>query len=82
MSIDVDPKLAEEVAKFAGCESQQIAVTQVLEDYVRRKRALPASPADPEQALAMLGTVDFDPAWDYKEARRRDSQKISTDGDR
>lgn len=82
MSIEVDPKLAQEIAQLTGCASEQSAVIKVLEDYIRRKRALPPSPSDPEEALKMLGTVDFDPAWDYKEARRRDMERIPQDGDR
>jgi Bacterial antitoxin of type II TA system, VapB len=57
MSDDLN-KLIETAKLLGGHKTKKAAVTAALEEYVlRRKR---------QQAVEAFGTVDFEPAYDYK----------------
>jgi Arc/MetJ family transcription regulator len=67
-NLELDDELIE-AAKTLGChKTKKAAVTAALEEYVRKRRL--------EKFLSMLGTVEFDDDWDYKELRRRDLKRI------
>jgi len=67
-NLELDDELIE-AAKTLGChKTKKAAVTAALEEYVRKRRL--------EKFLSMLGTVEFDEDWDYKELRRRDLKRI------
>ena len=46
-TVDVDPKLLEEVERIAGEKTLSKAVTRALEEYVRRRKV--------EEAIALAG---------------------------
>lgn len=62
-NLDLDPKLIQEAVRLGGYKTKKEAVNAALEDFVRRKKQL--------RILKLFGTVDYDPAYDYKAARRR-----------
>jgi hypothetical protein len=49
--------------KVGGQRTKREAVTEALEEYIQRRRRL--------ELVKYFGKVDFDPAWDYKKARRK-----------
>ena len=62
-NLALDDKLIEEARKIGGHKTKREAVTAALDEYVRYRRQL--------EAIKHFGTVDFDPAYDYKAARKR-----------
>jgi len=70
-NLHLDDRLIEHARRVGGHRTKREAVTAALEEYVRRR----------EQAriLELEGTVEFDPAYDYKEERRRGSRRIPRD---
>jgi hypothetical protein len=55
-------KLIEAAKKIGGHKTKKAAVTAALEEYVRRRQM--------EEVISAFGTIDFDPAYDYKAARK------------
>jgi Arc/MetJ family transcription regulator len=62
-NLAIDDKLIEEARKIGAHKTKKEAVTKALEEYIQHRRRL--------RILADFGTVDFDPAYDYKAARRK-----------
>ncbi|HET9406444.1 MAG TPA: type II toxin-antitoxin system VapB family antitoxin [Candidatus Sulfotelmatobacter sp.] len=62
-NLALDDKLIEEARKMGGHKSKKDAVTTALQEYVRRHKQA--------RIIEAFGTVDFDPAYDYKAGRRR-----------
>jgi Arc/MetJ family transcription regulator len=62
-NLALNDKLIEEARKAGGHKTKKEAVTQALEEYVRRHKQL--------AILEAFGTVDFDPTYDYKAERNR-----------
>jgi Arc/MetJ family transcription regulator len=62
-NLALDDRLIEEARVCGGHRTKKEAVTKALEEYVRRRKQL--------RILDSFGTVDFDPAYDYKAERRR-----------
>lgn len=62
-NLALDDKLIEEARRTGGHKTKKEAVTAALEEYVRRRKQL--------RVLELFGTVDYDPAYDYKSERRR-----------
>lgn len=62
-NLAIDDKLIEEARRSGGHKTKKEAVTVALQEYVRRHKQ--------QRILAAFGTVDFDPAYDYKAERRR-----------
>lgn len=65
-NLALDDRLIERARQAGGHRTKKDAVTTALEEYVRRKAQL--------GILALAGTIDFDPAYDYKAARRRNAR--------
>jgi Arc/MetJ family transcription regulator len=63
----VSDELIEKARKAGGHLTKEAAVNAALEEYVRRRQKL--------QILELFGTVDFNPEYDYKANRRRDSHR-------
>lgn len=61
-NLSIDGGLIELARKLGGHKTRQEAVTAALEEYIRYRRQL--------GILKAFGTVDFDPTYDYKAARR------------
>ena len=67
-NLALDDRLIMDAVKLGGHKSKREAVNAALREYVKSKRRL--------GILDMFGKVDFDPAWDYKAARRRASKRV------
>lgn len=59
----IDDKLIEEARRRGRHKTKEEAVTAALEEYIRHHKQL--------RILKAFGTVDFDPAYDYRAERRR-----------
>jgi Arc/MetJ family transcription regulator len=62
-NLAIDDRLIEEARKTGGHKTKKEAVTKALEEYVRRRKQA--------SIIEAFGTVDFDPAYDYKAERRK-----------
>jgi Arc/MetJ family transcription regulator len=62
-NLAIDDRLIEEARKTGGHKTKKEAVTKALEEYIRYRKQ--------QRILDDFGTVDFDPAYDYKAARRK-----------
>ena len=62
-NLAIDDDLLEEAQKLGGHRTKRATVNDALLEYVRLKKRL--------RLLSLVGKVDFDPAWDYKAARRK-----------
>jgi len=62
-NLAIDDRLIEEARKSGRHKTKKEAVTTALQEYIRRHRQ--------QRILSDFGTVDFDPAYDYKAERRR-----------
>ncbi len=62
-NLALDDRLIEEARRTGRHKTKKEAVTAALQEYVRRRRQL--------RLLKLFGTIDYDPAYDYKAARRR-----------
>jgi len=62
-NLAIDDRLIEEARKTGGHRTKKEAVTKALEEYVQRHKQA--------SIIEAFGTVDFDPAYDYKAARRK-----------
>jgi Arc/MetJ family transcription regulator len=67
-NLALDDRLIMDAVRLGGHKTKREAVTAALEAYVKAKRRL--------GILDMFGKVKFDPAWDYKAARRRGNRRI------
>ena len=59
--VQIDDALIDAAVRLGGHPTKKAAVTQALMDYVAR--------LEQQKILAVFGTVDYDPAYDYKEQR-------------
>jgi Arc/MetJ family transcription regulator len=62
-NLAIDDKLIEEARRIGEHKTKKQAVTTALEEYIRHRKQ--------QKILEDFGTVDFDPAYDYKAERRR-----------
>ena len=62
-NLAIDDALIEEALSIGNHRTKKEAVTAALQEYVQRRRQL--------ALLELFGTVDYDPGYDYKAARRR-----------
>jgi Arc/MetJ family transcription regulator len=66
----LDDELIGEAQRLGGFKTKKEAVNAALAEFVRRRRV--------EELLALFGTIDYDPDYDYKEERRRDLKRVAT----
>jgi Arc/MetJ family transcription regulator len=62
-NLAIDDKLIEEAQVLGHHKTKKAAVTAALDEYIRRHKQA--------ELIKLFGTVDFDPAWSYKAARKR-----------
>ena len=62
-NLALDDELIEEARRAGGHKTKKEAVTAALAEYVKRRKQL--------QILKSFGSVEFDPAYDYKAGRQR-----------
>lgn len=59
----VDDQLLREAKDIGRHQTDAEAVTAALREYILRRRR--------QRIVALFGTIDYDPAYDYKAQRRR-----------
>lgn len=62
-NLAIDDKLLKQAVRVGGHRTKRAAVNEALQEYIQRRKRL--------QALEAFGTIDFDPKYDYKRARRK-----------
>lgn len=62
-NLAIDDHLLERAKRLGKHRTKREAVNVALREYVRRRELL--------KVLDAFGTIDFDPAWDYKRERRK-----------
>ena len=65
-NLAIDDALIKEAQEVGGHRTKKDAVTAALREYIQRRKQL--------EILDLFGTIDFDPAYDYKAERRRDNR--------
>ncbi|MBI4365617.1 MAG: type II toxin-antitoxin system VapB family antitoxin [Deltaproteobacteria bacterium] len=61
-NLAIDDRLIETARHVGHHKTKREAVTTALQEYIRRRRQ--------RRILALMGKIDFDPAYDYKALRR------------
>lgn len=62
-NLALDDHLIETARAAGGHKTKKEAVTAALTEYVARRKQ--------RGVLKLMGTIEFDPAYHYKDARRR-----------
>lgn len=62
-NLAIDDDLLEEALRVGGHRTKKATVNEALREYVQRRKQI--------KVLELFGQIDFDPAYDYKKARRR-----------
>jgi Arc/MetJ family transcription regulator len=62
-NLALDDKLVQEVKRLGGHTTKRAAVNEALQEYVTRRKQ--------KKILEIFGTLDWDPKYDYKMARKR-----------
>lgn len=62
-NLAIDDKLLEEALRIGGHRTKKATVTEALEEYIQRRKQA--------AIVALFGTIDVDPDYDYKAERRR-----------
>jgi Arc/MetJ family transcription regulator len=62
-NLALDDRLIEEARRSGGHKTKKEAVTAALDEYIRKRKQM--------RLLEAFGTVNFDPAYDYKADRKR-----------
>ena len=62
-NLAIDDELLDRAKRLGKHKSKRETVNVALREYVRRRELL--------KILDAFGTIELDPAWDYKAARRR-----------
>lgn len=61
-NLAIDDDLLNEALRLGGHKTKRETVNEALREYIRYRLRL--------ETLKHIGTIDFDPDWDYKRARR------------
>jgi hypothetical protein len=61
-NLAIDDRLIQEAQKLGHHRTKKETVTAALDEYIRRRRQ--------QEILSLFGTIDYDPNYDYKRARR------------
>ncbi len=62
-NLALDDKLIEAAVIVGKHKSKKDAVNAALEEYVRHRKQM--------EIIELFGTIDYDPSYDYKAARKR-----------
>ena len=67
-NLAIDDRLINEARRIGNHATKKEAVTAALDEYIRRRKQL--------EILALEGTIDYDPTYDYKKNRRLDRLEL------
>ena len=62
-NLDIDDRLLSEAQRIGGHQTKKATVTEALQEYIRHRQQA--------RIVQLFGTVEFDPAYDYKKQRGR-----------
>ncbi len=62
-NLALDDKLLNEALRIGGRRTKRDTVNEALQEYIQRRKR--------RDFVKLFGTIDFDPAWDYKKARQK-----------
>jgi Arc/MetJ family transcription regulator len=62
-NLAIDDELLEEAQRIGGHATKKATVNEALTEYIQRRQQL--------RILDLVGKIDFDPDYDYKEMRRK-----------
>ncbi len=62
-NLALDDSLILEALKLGNHKTKKDAVTAALKEYVALRKQL--------KVIKLFGTIDYDPSYDYKKARKR-----------
>jgi hypothetical protein len=63
-NLAIDDQLLEEALQLGGHRTKKATVNEALKEYIQRRKQL--------KILDLFGQIDYDPAYDYREQRRRE----------
>jgi hypothetical protein len=66
-NLHIDPQLLAQAVELGGGKTKRETVNEALAEYVRKRRA--------KDLIALFGTIDYDPGYDYKEQRKFSTEK-------
>jgi hypothetical protein len=61
-NLAIDDRLIQEAQELGGHRTKKEAVTAALDEYIQRRKQ--------HEIISLFGTIDYDPTYDYKRARR------------
>ena len=62
-NVELDPKLMREALRLGRHKTKREAIEAALREYVNRNKRF--------AIIKHFGTIDYDPTYDYKAARKR-----------
>ena len=62
-NLALDDRLIEEARTIGKHQTKKAAVTEALEEYIRKRKQL--------EITGLFGTIEFDTDFDYKKQRKR-----------
>jgi Arc/MetJ family transcription regulator len=62
-NLAIDDRLLDEARRIGGRKTKRQTVNDALQEFIQRRQRL--------DLVNVMGTVDYDPAYDYKKERRR-----------
>ena len=64
-NLAIDDRLVEEAQKLGRHRTKRETVNAALDEYIRRRKQ--------QEVVSLLGTIEYDRAYDYKRERRKRS---------
>ena len=62
-NLAIDDRLIEEAKRIGGHRTKKAAVTEALEEYIRRRRQ--------QEVLSLFGNIEYADDYDHRAERRR-----------
>lgn len=62
-NLAIDDRLRAKAVRLGGHRTKRATVNEALEEYIKRRQRL--------ETIKVFGTVEFDPAYDHKQARKK-----------
>jgi hypothetical protein len=62
-NLSIDPELIEQALEVSGERTKKAAVTKALQEFIARRQQ--------KRVLELLGSLEWDAAYDYKAERQR-----------
>ena len=62
-NLQLDDELIRKAVRLGGHKTKKAAVSKALAEYIQN--------LEQEKILSLFGTIDYDPAYEYKKQRRR-----------